>query len=374
MKPRVFIGSSAEHLHLAYAIQECLTQDAEVTVWTQGVFDLSKSSLESLLETLDGVDYGIFVFAPDDVVKLRGKECNIPRDNVVLELGLFIGRLGRESCFIVAPEDSTLHLPTDLLGTAPAFYDATRAKREPHPAVGPACNKIRRAIARPSAGNVIRISDGWRLLLSPGHSIELRTLKIQDSSPDSKYGAIVLPANTCFDDECIHDTNSALGAYFQTHFSDNISEIQSLLQEQLTTKNRVTKDGYAECYPPGTVVYLERPLNSERQMMIVAVTEKTVGAGMEADTFSLIAAVKGMMRCAVEHRITELWAPVMGTGHGGLDFSCALSMIVIQISNGVLHEGFHSVRKCVITIFDPDGRRAEAVESVTQAFPLLVRG
>jgi hypothetical protein len=40
---------------------------------------------------------------------------------------------------------------------------------------------------------------------------------------------IALPANEFFDDACIHDSRSALGAYMQHHFSGRIPEIQALV-------------------------------------------------------------------------------------------------------------------------------------------------
>ncbi len=81
MKPKVFIGSSVEGLSVAYAIQQNLTRDAEPTVWDQGVFELSRTTIESLTASLDASDFGVFVFSPDDVVTMRGKENNAVRDN-----------------------------------------------------------------------------------------------------------------------------------------------------------------------------------------------------------------------------------------------------------------------------------------------------
>jgi hypothetical protein len=83
MKPSPFIGSSTESLGVAYAVQENLEQVAEVSVWTQGLFELSKYSLDSLLDVLDGSDFGLFVFAPDDVSIVRGSEKASIRDNVI---------------------------------------------------------------------------------------------------------------------------------------------------------------------------------------------------------------------------------------------------------------------------------------------------
>lgn len=146
-KPRLFIGSSTESLDTAYAAQEALEHDAEVTVWTQGIFDLSKYTLDALVDTLDTVDFGLFVLSPDDVVTIRDETKRTARDNVVFELGMFIGRLGRERAFILVPRGGAeLHLPTDLLGMTPALYEADRTDGNLLAALGPATNKIRKAL------------------------------------------------------------------------------------------------------------------------------------------------------------------------------------------------------------------------------------
>ena len=146
MKPKLFIASSVEGLDAAYEIQVNLQHDAHVTVWPQGVFGLSDTPLDSLVDVLDSCDFGVFVFNPDDMVYMRGDEHNVVRDNVLFELGMFIGKLGKRRCFVVAPNEPDIYLPSDLWGFSIAKYDANRDDLPG--ALGPACHGIRSAIKK----------------------------------------------------------------------------------------------------------------------------------------------------------------------------------------------------------------------------------
>jgi Predicted nucleotide-binding protein containing TIR-like domain len=151
--PRLFVGSSAEALEVAYAIQENLDFDAETTVWSQAFFHPSQSALNDLVTALDRFDFAAFVFAPDDVINIRGRIQPAVRDNVIFELGLFFGALGVKKCFLVMPRDTERpHLPTDLLGVNPLSYAERRSDQNLIAALGPACNQLRRAFRSASAG------------------------------------------------------------------------------------------------------------------------------------------------------------------------------------------------------------------------------
>lgn len=121
-RPFMFIGSSKEGLDAAKAIQQNLDHSVECQLWTQGVFGLSGGTLESLVARLDDFDFATLVLTGDDLVTSRGVQKPAPRDNVLLELGLFIGRIGRERTFIVCDREAKLKLPSDLFGITPATY------------------------------------------------------------------------------------------------------------------------------------------------------------------------------------------------------------------------------------------------------------
>jgi len=109
-------------------------------------FSLSVTPLDSITEALESSDFGIFVFSPDDETKMRGSVSDTVRDNVLFELGLFIGKLGKRRCFIVMPDNVDLHIPTDLAGVSPAKYSGERDKAEIAASLGPACHEIRKAM------------------------------------------------------------------------------------------------------------------------------------------------------------------------------------------------------------------------------------
>ncbi len=147
--PSLFIGSSVEGLSTAYAIQQALDYDAEPVVWSQGIFQPSQTVLSELVKNLPTFEFAVFVFSPDDTINLRGIDHRAVRDNVIFELGLFIGALGANRCFYLVPRNiESLHLPSDLAGITPLTYNSTRSDQNLLAALGPACNEIRNAIKR----------------------------------------------------------------------------------------------------------------------------------------------------------------------------------------------------------------------------------
>ncbi len=123
-KTRIFIGSSTEGLAIARKIKSGLKYDAHVDTWADGIFDQpGMAYIEILEEILNVYDFGIFVFNPDDKVFSRGKISSIPRDNVIFEYGMFLGRHTRRKAFFIIPRGIDIKIMTDVLGITCLDYD-----------------------------------------------------------------------------------------------------------------------------------------------------------------------------------------------------------------------------------------------------------
>lgn len=147
VRPAVFVGSSSEGLDIARSVQVLLDHDCEVELWTQGVFGLSQGNLESLVLALPQFDYAILVLTPDDLRQSRGTEQAVARDNVLFELGLFMGALGRERTFMVHDRTTPLALPSDLVAVTAATF-APNSRNNLEAALGAPTTKILGHIAR----------------------------------------------------------------------------------------------------------------------------------------------------------------------------------------------------------------------------------
>ena len=141
---RVFVISSAEALPIARAVQEIFARDPfHIIVWTDGVFKASRYSVENLEAVLDSSDFAVAIAQPDDLVQSKGETSPTPRDNVLFELGLFIGRLGRLRSFLLEPAPGDVKLPSDLSGITTVRY-RPGPQNELLSLLAPACNQMRR--------------------------------------------------------------------------------------------------------------------------------------------------------------------------------------------------------------------------------------
>lgn len=145
-KVRVFIISSAEALPIARLVRNAFEQDPFITtIWTDGVFRVANYTLTSLEAEIDESDFAVAIAHADDLTESRNKDWPSPRDNVVFELGLFMGRLGRQRAILMEPREEKVKLPSDLSGITTIPY-RFETGRDAASLIAPACDKLRQHI------------------------------------------------------------------------------------------------------------------------------------------------------------------------------------------------------------------------------------
>jgi predicted nucleotide-binding protein with TIR-like domain len=143
----IFIGSSTEGLPIARKIEQVLSSSARVSIWKK-IVKLGEFPLEALLKSVEVYDFGVIVLTPDDWVKTRGKNWSAPRDNLIFEIGLFMGHLGRERSFIVYDSADQLKIPSDFKGLQAATFSRNTPERISKRDVNPACEEIIEAVRK----------------------------------------------------------------------------------------------------------------------------------------------------------------------------------------------------------------------------------
>jgi CRP/FNR family transcriptional regulator, cyclic AMP receptor protein len=122
--PRVFIASSSEALGMARALKaDLIKSKLDVKIWTDGIFTPGITNIEALEKELKVADFAAVILSDDDKVFSRWRLKRAPRDNLILELGLFMGAIGRQRAIMIHPRSRKVKLPTDLLGVTPISYN-----------------------------------------------------------------------------------------------------------------------------------------------------------------------------------------------------------------------------------------------------------
>lgn len=144
--PVLFIGSSTEALPIANELQTGFKHDKfGAFIWKDGIFGPGGIAFDSLAQFAGRADFAAFVISPDDTVISRDQEQPGPRDNVIFELGLFMGVLHRSRVFLIREHSSEVKIPSDLLGITQVTY-VLKDGGNLTTALGPVCTELRKVI------------------------------------------------------------------------------------------------------------------------------------------------------------------------------------------------------------------------------------
>lgn len=224
-KPTVFVGSSREGLEIARAVQFQLKDDALVSVWNEGAFGLSQGTLESLVAMLDRFDFAVLVLTPDDILRVQDTALQAPRDNVMFELGLFMGRLGPARTFAICSNARDLKLPSDLAGVTLARFNKEDVTRDVAAALGPPCFQIRQAIRD------LGLSDAKRL-----HGIRNAASTVEGLSDQIAHLVVLLARSRVLELDVIgKQFGSILPADFMLRLREDLAALENATSSEAYT-------------------------------------------------------------------------------------------------------------------------------------------
>src|SRR5438093_5371574 len=115
LKPKIFIGSSSAGYKIAEKVKNYLSIIGDCFLWKDpDVCEPNRSTFDNLLRMANYFDFRVFVATADDLTMSYDKLVIEPRDNVILEMSLFLGAMGRDKSFLLVEEG--IKLPSDFKG------------------------------------------------------------------------------------------------------------------------------------------------------------------------------------------------------------------------------------------------------------------
>ena len=104
-KPTLFIGSSTESKWIIHKLKSLMEEYFDVRPWDEDIFHVGSTVLEDLHREILLSDYALLILYPDDEIIKRTETGYVTRDNILFELGLFMGVLGQKRSFWLAITD-----------------------------------------------------------------------------------------------------------------------------------------------------------------------------------------------------------------------------------------------------------------------------
>lgn len=164
----------------------------------------------------------------------------------------------------------------------------------------------------------------------------------------------VLPANEFFDDECICDVRSSLGAYFQSKVPGRTEAIRAAatahLQDNAVDSAQSVLNHKGEgrlAYEIGTVVPVKGVDGLTERVALVSATTHRIDEGLVAREEYVFSVLRGVSKYCGENRINSIAIPLIGSGHGQLTPRVSL-ISILQAINSVSATSFITDVKIVV--------------------------
>jgi hypothetical protein len=242
-----------------------------------------------------------------------------------------------------------------------------------------------RAAGEAGAGlDFSRVKDAGGVLSTVVAGCEIRAVygRLEDFvQAETETAAVVLPCNEYFDDQCVTDERSALGAYVNRVFKGQVVEFCKLVTDECARRlgpgvsRQKTEDEKAESFGAGRCLLLTTPLGRANPIALVSTTTQRAGEGLAGRISYLFTGTRELVRRLADARINEVTMPLLGAGHGGIDPPLAFVGLVLALAEAARYgQGAQRLKRATIVVFRRDAASVAQVDTVVVRRALALVG
>jgi hypothetical protein len=213
-----------------------------------------------------------------------------------------------------------------------------------------------------------------------GCEIRVVNGRLEDYAKD-QHAAVVLPCNEYFDDRCVDDTRSALGAFVNFAFQGQVAQFVSLMRDESRkrlgpgSREQKTEDEVGISYGVARCLLLMEPLGRKVTVALLSTTTQRVGQGLHSRISYLFDGMRELVSRLGSARINEIVMPVLGSGHGGVDPPLAFVGVLGALAEAARYaQGSQRLKKVTIVVFRRGAKSRPQVDSVVVRRALALIG
>jgi uncharacterized membrane protein YwzB len=184
------------------------------------------------------------------------------------------------------------------------------------------------------------------------HKLHIHFGSITDFNRYDKNTLVVLPANDKFDDDCIEDLKSALGFFINKLFPNKVDIIKEHIKKELNKREK-------KVFEIGQCVYLDLSENDftdyNFKIAFVAVTHLLENDVIKAYSQNISMAMRGVRVLMDKKRLSKLYLPLIGSGHGGLSAEVSLLNIMLSVLEIIVKDHGQRLDDVNIIVFQKEG-------------------
>lgn len=188
--------------------------------------------------------------------------------------------------------------------------------------------------------------------------VEVKLGFIESFLTDEPASVVALPANEYFDDDCIKNTTSALGAYVGRAYGSSldafIGEVRLQLQDAASQRVPRKEGRIEDSYGIGHGLFVGS-LSPSHKVILVSATTERIGIGLRAEPHFLYAAIQGIFETMNDNNLKSVVLPVMGSDHGVMPLRLALLFNLLALRSLLKDDVGRRIRRVQIVVFQGAG-------------------